>query len=46
MFPILKLIILLLCRTNLMNWLGDTEQQLDQLNSETTINDPEKIKLR
>ncbi|XP_052740601.1 microtubule-actin cross-linking factor 1 isoform X26 [Bicyclus anynana] len=32
--------------TNLMNWLGDTEQQLDQLNSETTINDPDKIKLR
>ncbi|XP_039751273.1 uncharacterized protein LOC120627239 isoform X23 [Pararge aegeria] len=32
--------------TNLMNWLGDTEQQLDQLNSETTVNDPDKIKLR
>ncbi|XP_046973803.1 dystonin isoform X22 [Vanessa cardui] len=32
--------------TNLMNWLSETEQQLDQLNSETTVNDPEKIKLR
>ncbi|XP_064074948.1 microtubule-actin cross-linking factor 1 isoform X23 [Vanessa tameamea] len=32
--------------TNLMSWLSETEQQLDQLNSETTVNDPEKIKLR
>ncbi|XP_041970881.1 dystonin isoform X11 [Aricia agestis] len=32
--------------TNLMSWLNETEEQLDQLNSETTINDPEKIKLR
>ncbi|XP_050356013.1 dystonin isoform X20 [Nymphalis io] len=32
--------------TNMMNWLGETEQQLDELNSEATINDPEKIKLR
>ncbi|XP_045455993.1 microtubule-actin cross-linking factor 1 [Melitaea cinxia] len=32
--------------TNLMTWLNETEQQLDQLNSETTVNDPEKIKLR
>ncbi|XP_072947997.1 microtubule-actin cross-linking factor 1 isoform X8 [Epargyreus clarus] len=31
---------------NLMNWLNDTEQQLDELNSEPTINDPEKIKQR
>ncbi|XP_052759149.1 dystonin isoform X17 [Galleria mellonella] len=31
---------------NLMNWLTDTEQQLDQLNSEATVNDPEKIKQR
>nr|XP_034826083.1 dystonin isoform X4 [Maniola hyperantus] len=31
---------------NLMNWLGETEKQLDQLNSEATVNDPEKIKLR
>ncbi|XP_045505238.1 microtubule-actin cross-linking factor 1 isoform X17 [Colias croceus] len=31
---------------NLMNWLNDTEQQLDQLNSEANVNDPEKIKQR
>ncbi|XP_026728106.1 uncharacterized protein LOC113494126 isoform X24 [Trichoplusia ni] len=31
---------------NLMNWLNDTEEQLDQLNSEATVNDPEKIKQR
>ncbi|CAH2986630.1 unnamed protein product [Chilo suppressalis] len=31
---------------NLMNWLSDTEQQLDELNKETTVNDPEKIKQR
>ncbi|CAH2057368.1 unnamed protein product, partial [Iphiclides podalirius] len=31
---------------NLMNWLADTEQQLDQLNSEANVNDPEKIKQR
>ncbi|XP_063388361.1 microtubule-actin cross-linking factor 1 [Cydia fagiglandana] len=31
---------------NLMNWLNDTEKQLDELNSETTVNDPEKIKQR
>ncbi|CAG9792786.1 unnamed protein product [Diatraea saccharalis] len=31
---------------NLMNWLNDTEQQLDELNKETTVNDPEKIKQR
>lgn len=29
-----------------MNWLNDTEEQLDQLNSEATVNDPEKIKQR
>ncbi|XP_047520508.1 dystonin isoform X20 [Pieris napi] len=31
---------------NLMNWLNDTEQQLDQLNAEANVNDPEKIKQR
>ncbi|XP_063629073.1 dystonin isoform X7 [Cydia splendana] len=31
---------------NMMNWLNDTEKQLDELNSETTVNDPEKIKQR
>ncbi|XP_060807173.1 dystonin isoform X16 [Amyelois transitella] len=31
---------------NMMNWLSDTEKQLDELNSETTVNDPEKIKQR
>ncbi|XP_053618605.1 dystonin isoform X43 [Plodia interpunctella] len=31
---------------NLMHWLSDTEKQLDELNSETTVNDPEKIKQR
>ncbi|CAB3229877.1 unnamed protein product [Arctia plantaginis] len=31
---------------NLMTWLNDTEQQLDELNSEASINDPEKIKQR
>nr|XP_049701448.1 dystonin isoform X44 [Helicoverpa armigera] len=31
---------------NLMNWLNDTEQQLDTLNAEATVNDPEKIKQR
>ncbi|XP_075985151.1 dystonin-like protein short stop isoform X31 [Anticarsia gemmatalis] len=31
---------------NLMNWLNDTEEQLDELNSEATVNDPEKIKQR
>ncbi|XP_037296445.1 microtubule-actin cross-linking factor 1 isoform X21 [Manduca sexta] len=31
---------------NLMNWLNDTEQQLDELNAEATVNDPEKIKQR
>lgn len=33
-------------RNNLMNWLNDTEQQLDELNQEATVNDPEKIKQR
>ncbi|XP_050552461.1 dystonin isoform X43 [Spodoptera frugiperda] len=31
---------------NLMNWLNDTEEQLDTLNAEATVNDPEKIKQR
>ncbi|XP_062530276.1 dystonin isoform X48 [Bombyx mori] len=31
---------------NLMNWLNETEEQLDQLNSEATVNDPDKIKQR
>ncbi|XP_063369716.1 dystonin [Cydia amplana] len=31
---------------NLMNWLNDTDKQLDELNSENTVNDPEKIKQR
>ncbi|XP_047035656.1 uncharacterized protein LOC124641568 isoform X30 [Helicoverpa zea] len=31
---------------NLMNWLNDTEQQLDTFNAEATVNDPEKIKQR
>ncbi|XP_026332684.1 uncharacterized protein LOC113239782 isoform X5 [Hyposmocoma kahamanoa] len=31
---------------NLMNWLKDTEKQLDELNSEATVNDPDKIKQR
>ncbi|XP_022818701.1 dystonin isoform X20 [Spodoptera litura] len=31
---------------NLMNWLNDTEEQLDALNAEATVNDPEKIKQR
>ncbi|XP_049879738.1 microtubule-actin cross-linking factor 1 isoform X17 [Pectinophora gossypiella] len=31
---------------NMMNWLNDTEKQLDELNSETTVNDPDKIKQR
>ncbi|XP_045488515.1 dystonin isoform X28 [Pieris rapae] len=31
---------------NLMNWLNDTEQQLDELNAEANVNDPEKIKQR
>lgn len=29
-----------------MNWLKDTEKQLDDLNSESTVNDPDKIKQR
>lgn len=29
-----------------MSWLNDTEQQLDELNSEASVNDPEKIKQR
>lgn len=29
-----------------MNWLNVTEKQLDELNSESTVNDPEKIKQR
>lgn len=35
-----------LLRNNLMSWLSDTEQQLDQLNSEANVNDPDKIKQR
>ncbi|KPJ00724.1 Dystonin [Papilio xuthus] len=31
---------------NLMSWLSETEQQLDQLNSEANVNDPDKIKQR
>ncbi|XP_061380486.1 dystonin isoform X15 [Danaus plexippus] len=31
---------------NMMSWLEETDKQLDQLNSETAVNDPEKIKLR
>ncbi|KAL4716459.1 hypothetical protein ACJJTC_015887, partial [Scirpophaga incertulas] len=31
---------------NLMNWLSETEKQLDELNKEITVNDPEKIKQR
>lgn len=31
---------------NLMNWLSDTEQSLDELLAEVGINDPEKIKAR
>ncbi|KAI8432884.1 hypothetical protein MSG28_013810 [Choristoneura fumiferana] len=33
-------------KNNMMNWLTDTEKQLDDLNVETTVNDPEKIKQR
>lgn len=29
-----------------MSWLKDTEKQLDDLNSEATVNDPDKIKQR
>lgn len=29
-----------------MKWLNETEEQLDQLNAEATVNDPEKIKQR
>ncbi|VVD00034.1 unnamed protein product [Leptidea sinapis] len=31
---------------NLMKWLNETEKQLDTLNSEANVNDPEKIKQR
>lgn len=29
-----------------MNWLSETEKQLDDLNAEATVNDPDKIKQR
>ncbi|CAG9131638.1 unnamed protein product [Plutella xylostella] len=31
---------------NVMGWLSDTEKQLDQLNAEPSVNDPDKIKQR